>query len=154
MAITQDDIRRRLRGEEPDYAAAAAALGQAATPALLELATDADPHLVARVVSLAGTIGGECARLVLERTRGHGAAVVRAQVAAAARHLPVDASVPVVLPLLQDEDVSVRKFALAAATQVPRDAAPPVLVAALERVERDDPQPFLRERAARGPRRP
>lgn len=148
MAITQEDIIKWLSPEEPDYAAAARALGQPATAALLALVAAGDADVVARVVALAGAIGGDSARAVLDAARQHPAATVRTQVAAAARRLPDDALVAVVLPLLGDGDVSVRKFAIAAAGTA-RGANVRVLREALERMRAVDPEPALRSRAAR-----
>lgn len=148
MAVTREDVLARLAPEEPDYQAAAAALGQEATPVLVALVAEGDEFLVARVVSLAGTIGGACAEQVIEAARRHRSPLVRIQVAAAARTLPAATLPGVVLPLLADEDVSVRKYALDAAA-ASRGPAAQALREAVERMRTADPEPFLREKAVR-----
>lgn len=150
---TREQVLDYLLDEEPDYRAAAKALGTEALPVLDELTATAEPLLASKAIRLASEIGSPRAWEVIE----HAAArerdpTVRVAAASALRrlaaHEPRDEIAFVGEPggvldrLLTDSDVGVRKFALKAALQMDlRDR--------LERVANDPAEvDFLRRSAA------
>jgi hypothetical protein len=107
-------VRKYLDPEEPDYKAAAAALGAEALPVLESLVREAEPLLASKAAYLASLIPDEQATRVLEQAARSDHATVRV---AAAAGLQKRADVPSDLAgeLLSDPDAGVRKVAAKAA---------------------------------------
>jgi HEAT repeat protein len=124
MAPTMEEVRRHLEPDEPRYGRAASALGTEALPLLEELAREADPLLASKAAYLAGVIGSPGAEKVLKAAAKRPEPEVRVAAAAGVGRLPAPESVdalPADAPgavlgrLLEDEDPSVRKYALQSA---------------------------------------
>lgn len=115
MPVTREQVEEFLAGEEPDYEAAAAAMGADAIAALTEMVADPDPTTAARAASLAGFIGSQGApdavAPVLAAAAAHADPVVRVNAAYAAAPL-VPATGAVLLLSLADQDPGVRRIAL------------------------------------------
>lgn len=111
MALTKERVRAELEKEEPDYTRAAG-LGPEALPHLRELAQEEDPMIASKAVYLAGLIEGEPADRLLEQAASSDDPRIRVAAAAAARHRSDEAASAVLTPLVQDDDVGVRKVAL------------------------------------------
>jgi hypothetical protein len=140
--VTMNDVRSELEAYEPNYRAAARRFGPDALPYLRELASGDDVMLAAKAVGLAGEIGGDEALPIIEQAAGAEAAELRVVAAAAAGRLGQDAE-GIVVDLLQDGDVGVRKYAVRTAAIRPS----PRVRAALEQVRAGDPDTALRRQA-------
>ena len=141
--VTMEDVRRHLDPEEPDYERAAAVLGPDALPFLAELAVGDDALLAAKAVSLAGLIGGADAIPIVAKAVQDGPAEVRVVAATAAGRAGKPGERLLIL-LLRDHEVGVRKRAVSAVSAAPSAA----LRKAVEEVRDSDPHPAVRERAA------
>ena len=143
-------VLRYLDREEPDYEAAASALGPEALPELSRLVAEADVLTASKATHLASLIESPAANGVVEAAAGHPDPVVRVAAAAAVRNLTrqaggleaarvADAPGGALDRLLQDTDPGVRKFALKSAADLGLE----------HRVEaaRTDPEEFLRRMA-------
>ena len=82
MATTEAQVRAYLDPEEPNYTAAAAALGPDALPVLEALVQEADPLLASKAAYLASLIPDERAARVLEQAAHSRHATVRVAAAA------------------------------------------------------------------------
>lgn len=139
--VTMEDVRRAIDPEEPDYERAAATLGSDALPHLAELSRSDDAMTASKAVSLAGMIGGPEALPVIERAADTGPPEVRLVAAAAAGRLGT-AGEDVLLRLLEDSDIGVRKYAVRAAPEVPSKRLRDVL----EQMRESDTDPGIRNR--------
>lgn len=107
--MTMQQVRVYLDPDEPDYPAAALALGTDALPQLAELAAGDDPMLASKAVYLAGLIGGDEAPRILSRAAEHADPVVRVAAAASLRNLADEAAADLGQQLIRDDDAGVRK---------------------------------------------
>jgi HEAT repeat protein len=110
MSTTHTQVRAYLEPDEPDYRAAAAALGPEALPVLEELVQGADPLLASKAVYLASLIPDERAARLLEQAAHSSHATVRVAVAAGLQQRP-EVTDDVTVDLLTDVDQGVRKVA-------------------------------------------
>jgi hypothetical protein len=110
MATTEAQVRAYLEPEEPDYQAAASALGAEALPVLERLVRDADPLLASKAAYLASMIPGERAERVLEQAARSDHPTVRVAAAAGIQRRP-DVSDDLANALAADPDPGVRKVA-------------------------------------------
>lgn len=133
-----------LRPDEPNYAEAAARLGEEAVPHLRTVVTQSDPYLAAKAAYLAGRIGSSQAAEAVRAALNHADPIVRVAAAAAAEHLPLQAAETLLPVALRDSDTGVRRVALEV---VPRGATA-ALRSVLEQVQRTDPDAGLRRRSA------
>jgi HEAT repeat protein len=117
VAVTKEQVRAELEKDEPNYARAAG-LGPDAFPHLEELARDEDAMIASKAVYLAGLIEGEPADRLLADAASSDDPRIRVAAASAARHRSEAAASAVLLSLVKDEDLGVRKVAL---KSVPRE---------------------------------
>ncbi len=87
MATTEAQVRAYLEPEEPNYKAAAAALGAEALPVLETLVQGADPLLASKAAYLASLVPDERAARVLEQASRSEHATVRVAAAAGLQKL-------------------------------------------------------------------
>jgi HEAT repeat protein len=140
MAVTFKQVVEVLDPDEPEYASAAT-LGPDALPHLRTLIEGDDRAMASKAVVLAGRIPGERSAELLSLAAGSREPAVRVAAAFAARNLPETVREDLLLRLLEDSDLGVRKFALKA---VPPTVSPAVRtkVSALSESEE---HPALRE---------
>jgi hypothetical protein len=110
MAITEAQVRTYLDVDEPNYQAAASALGPEALPVLERLVQDADALLASKAAYLASLIPGEASARVLERAARSEHPTVRVAAAAGLQRRP-DVSEDVAAALIEDVDPGVRQIA-------------------------------------------
>jgi hypothetical protein len=118
MPTTHAQVRAYLEPEEPDYTAAAAALGPDALPALEALVQDVDSLLASKAAYLASLIPDERAARVLEQAAQSRDATVRVAAAAGLQRRP-EVTDEVAVDLMTDEDQGVRKVAAKAGRMTP-----------------------------------
>jgi len=143
MAVTMEQVRRVLDPDEPLYELAAEQLGPDALPHLETIVRQSDEGLAAKAVYLASLIQSDRSSQVVEAAAGRQEAVVRVAAAAGAKNVAQSQRTPLVLRLLDDDDVGVRKLALRAVPRQP-EAALAAKVAALAQTEQE---PALRSLA-------
>jgi hypothetical protein len=112
MSVTMVEVRARLDAEEPNYGAAAAALGEDMLPHLEALAQGPDGYLAAKAIALAARVGGRGVAPILRRAARHALPVVRAQVAGSSRRVPPEVAAEILALLVSDEDSGIRKTSL------------------------------------------
>ena len=139
MPVTMQDVINQLDREEPDYDQAAR-LGEEALPHLMALIQGSDLGLAVKAASLAGLINADQSTTALKIASDHAQPVVRVAAAAAAAHLAPEAASDVLIKLLDDPDVGVRKLAL---KSVPVDATP-LLRSKVQELTISDPENFVR----------
>ena len=88
MATTEAQVRAYLEPEEPNYPAAAAALGAEALPVLDTLVRGGDPLLASKAAYLASMIPDEQAARVLEQAARSAHPTVRVAAAAGMQTQP------------------------------------------------------------------
>lgn len=140
MPVTIQQVRAVLDPEEPDYIQAAQ-LGSDALPHIENLLKGADPMLASKAAYLASLIQDNRSITVLKEAAQSNYSAVRVAAAAGARNLALLAASDVLLGLLEDQDVGVRKVALKSA---PVDA-PPALRAKIQKLTNTDPEKFVRD---------
>ena len=143
MTVTMEQIRAALDGYEPSYATAARELGTQALPHLAEIIRQGDASSARRAVYLASFIDHEQADGVVAMGMDRAEATVHVAVAAGTRNLAPSYRNPLLLRLLDKDDIGVRKAALRAVPARP-DAS---LAAKVERLARNEPEPELRRLA-------
>lgn len=111
MAISMQQVRAALDPDEPRYEQAAQ-LGHAALPFLRQLIEGDDPALAAKATYLAGMIDGPDVETLLLTAARSNQTLVRVAAAGSARRLRGEPASRVLLSLLDDTDVGVRKVAL------------------------------------------
>jgi HEAT repeat protein len=139
--MTKEQVIRALMPDEPNYPRIAAALGPDALPLLRELVNGNDVTLAARAASLAGRINDPRAVDVLDAATHHGAPAVRAAAAEAAERSPVAGTAVVLMRLLDDGDIGVRRVAIEAVPAKPT----PELIAKVARLARGERHEGLRQ---------
>jgi hypothetical protein len=141
MPIAMEQVLNQLDRDEPNYLQAAR-LGAEALPHLITLIQGQNAGLAAKAASLAGFINAAGSAAALEIATRHPEPVVRVAAAASARNLT---SIPtsLVMDLLSDSDVGVRKWALKAL-----EIHHPVgIKTKVEDIIKHDPDVGLRDRA-------
>lgn len=113
MAVTKEQVLRALMPDEPDYSKAAA-LGTEALAFLNDLVATGEPGLAAKAVSFAGRIQDQRAVQVLEQAMRRPEPYIRVATAEAALVLKVPDAETILLHLLDDKDVGVRRVAVEA----------------------------------------
>lgn len=142
MAVTMEQVIAALLPDEPDYIGASS-LGNDALPFLEELLKGSDSMLASKAAYLAGNIGGPHSGPILMRAAMSVDPLVRAAVAGAVAHLPIDLSAPVIAHLLNDGHVDIRRLAI----QSIQSGIAPELRSVLERTSIADPDPSVRNLA-------
>ena len=120
MAIDMQQVRAALEPEEPDYPGSSQKLGVEALPFLEQIITGDHSSLAAKAAYLAGLIGTDACLPAMRKAAASGQAVVRIAAASASRHLPDEYRDEMVLQLVDDGDIGVRKVAMRSA---PAEAA-------------------------------
>ena len=143
MTVTMQQVRDALGPYEPRYDEEAQQLGPEALPHLEKIIREGDAGSASRAVYLASHIeherSGEVVALGMERPD----ATVRVAVAAGARNLPPQLRGRLLLRLLGEDDIGVRKVALRA---VPEQLEP-ALAARLHALAQTEAVPALRSLA-------
>jgi HEAT repeat protein len=140
MPATMDQVLEILEAEEPDYGRGVE-LGPDALPHLATLAAGPDSGLAAKAVSLAASIQDERSTGILQEAAQSSDPIVRVAAANAAPGLPDEAAASVLLALLDDQDLGVRKVALSSVG----DSAPDELQAKVAQLSESDEVSELRD---------
>lgn len=141
MTITTKEVRAWLDAEEPDYAGAAAALGDDAHPALMELIQGGDLALASKATYLASLLPGKAGALeALKAAHATREPLLKVAAASALRNLEAGGAAEMFELLHDDTDAGVRKVALRSATGLP-DAR---VQARMRQLADTDPEPFVR----------
>ena len=140
MPVTMADVRAVLDPDEPDYRAAAT-LGHEALPYLDDLAQNADALLASKAVFLAALIQDERSVQIVTQAARRDDPIVRVAAAAAVPYLPCKELSEVLLPLVNDQDSSVRRVALESATE----GATAELRASIERLTQEESDPSMQQ---------
>jgi HEAT repeat protein len=139
MAMTLEQLRNQLSAIEPSDSTYAG-IGPAEIPLLVELLQDEEPWMASRAVFALSRVPDSRAVAALARAAGDARQEVRVSVAASLRSLrPSDAN-DVLLRLLGDAELGVRKFAIQAISGT-HDAA---VHAKLRDLEARDPASAIR----------
>ena len=120
--VTLAQVREALGAYEPPYEELAARFGVAAIPHLEELVRHGDTDIAARAVYLAGCLADERAAAVVALGTARPEAIVRVAAAGAAGRLGPRLGSPLLVRLLEAEDLGVRKVALWAVPEEPEPA--------------------------------
>lgn len=137
-------VRAALEPEEPDYAQAAR-MGSEAMPHLEEIVGETDALLASKATYLASLIEDRRSTQVVRRAAESDRPEVRVAAASGASNLSEQNASDILIPLLKDRDIGVRKTALKA---VP-DKAPSELRAAVDSLTDADSSPGIRELSSR-----
>jgi HEAT repeat protein len=143
MSVSLEDVNEALAPEEPDYANAAG-LGPDALPHLQRIVEGSDPMLASKATYLASLIEDDRALSVLETAARSEDATVRVAAAAGVANLGDSKAAKMVVYLLSDDDVGVRRRALASVPEI----ASTDLRHILEKLRLDDPDPSIRRAAS------
>jgi HEAT repeat protein len=143
VAMTLEQLRSQLSAAEPDDSTYYG-IGPAEIPLLEQLLQDREAWLAARAVFAASRIPDPRAIALLQRAARDPREEVRIAVAAAVKRVTTTDANPLLLSLLDDQDLGVRKFAI---KSVSTAHAPAVLQKVREMQERD-PAPAIRDHAA------
>src|SRR5262249_60427114 len=108
MAVTMQQVLAILNRDEPDYEMARA-LGPDALPLLQQLINGGDHMRASKATSAAGVIDGPAAVSVLEHAAKSQVAAVRVNAAAAVGHLAPTLGASVLVHLLSDHDLGLRR---------------------------------------------
>lgn len=144
MAITYEEVRRRLDVDEPDYIELQE-MGADALPHLSFLVVAADEMLASKATFLAGIIPAAGAAGVVTDAVNSPHPAVRVAAASTAANLPSEASVEILSQLLGDADAGVRKVAIKSAVI----QGTPELLARVRQLSETDEEPWLRELATK-----
>jgi len=146
MRASEKDIKQELsKDDELDYLALASDLGPDAIPVLRDLVRDEVPRIAASAAYLAGLIAAPASRQVVGEAVESGDAVVRVAAAATLPALAGRDVAGMAKRLLLDDDVGVRARAVRAAAWFDDEA----IAERVRVIAADDPEPALRELAAR-----
>jgi HEAT repeat protein len=117
---TMNELRAFLDPEEPDYEGAAR-LGVSVLPHIESLVVGSDTMLASKATYLAGLIPDPKSSALLQVAASSPSVHVRLAAAASARHLSDNEASSLLLALLNDSDLGVRKLSL---RSVPMGATP------------------------------
>lgn len=140
MPVTMQQVRAALDPDEPDYRRAAG-LGPDALPYLERLVRGKDVLLASKATYLASLIDDPRSPAVIEAAAKSRDPALRVAAAAGARNLPARSGSVILLTLLDDSDVGVRKVALRSTPT----AASPELRSRLLALSKSEAEPALRE---------
>lgn len=139
MPVSMQQVRAFLDTEEPNYLKASQ-LGSGALPHIIKLLKEADPLLASKATYLASLISDIGSEAILKEAAKSTYPEVRIAAAAGARNLNSQAASDILLGLLDDQDIGVRKVALKSA---PIDATPSLL-AKIQLMKTSDQENFIR----------
>lgn len=140
MPVSMEQVMAFLDVEEPDYSEGAK-LGADALPHLEAILRSGDRAFASKATYLVGRIAHQRSGEVLQQAAQSQDPVIRVAAAKAARHLPAPAASSVLISLVGDRDVGVRKTAL---RSVPASASPDLRLRLRALVEQEE-SPTLRE---------
>jgi HEAT repeat protein len=143
MPVTMEQVRAVLDPDEPNYHQARR-LGAEALPHLRELVAAGEPMLASKATYLASLIDAEGSADIINQAAQSPDAVLRVAAAGAARNLPPQEGSDILIRLVADDDVGVRKVALTSAGP----AATAELQARIRQASQNDAAPRIRELAA------
>jgi FOG: HEAT repeat len=143
MALTLEQLKRQLSDIEPNEATYQG-LGPAEVPLLEQLVQAPDHFMASRAVFALSRIHNADAMHILQRAAGDPRPQVRVAVASGSAQIPVNDRKDILVRLLADSEVGVRKFAILAATGITDRE----LQERLKRISNDDPHPALRALAS------
>lgn len=139
MAMTLEQLKQQFRDIEPTESTYQG-IGAAEIPMLGQLLQDPDHSLASRAVFALSRIHDGASLQLLQRAAADVRPQVRVAVAASSAQIPVADRTRVLLPLLNDAEVGVRKFAVHAAD----GATDATVVDRLKQIGSADPVPALR----------
>jgi HEAT repeat protein len=143
MTVTREQVLAQLYPDEPDYEGAAQ-LGPEALPHLMRLIEEGDPDLASKATSLASVIDAAESIEAVDKAARSPDPVIRVAAAAALGNLS-EMPDPLAQGMLNDEDVGVRKLALRSLER----QQPAGFKQKAQQIAANDPNPVLREHAAR-----
>jgi HEAT repeat protein len=140
MPMTLEQLRNQLSAIEPDDGIYAG-IGPSEIPLLEQLLQDTEPWMASRAVFALSTVPDMRAVTILSRAVADPRPEVRVSVAASVSNLRPNDANNILLNLLADTDLGVRKFAVQAVSGT-HDAA---VHAKVRDMETGDPIPWLRD---------
>jgi HEAT repeat protein len=143
MPVTMEQVRVALEPDEPNYAQARQ-LGPEALPHLSEIVAAGDPMLASKATYLAGLIAAEGSADIVSQAAQSPDPILRVAAAGAARNLPPHDASDILVELVADDDVGVRKVAITSTSP----EATAELRERIEHASHDDAAPRIRELAA------
>ncbi|WP_375138090.1 HEAT repeat domain-containing protein [Streptomyces sp. Act143] len=143
MPVTIEQVLRALQPEEPDYEQARR-LGSEALPHLYGIVAAGTSQLAPKATYLASLIAAEGSAAVVNRAAQSADPALRVAAAAAARNLPARDSNDILVGLVADEDMGVRKVAVTSAGS----EASAELKEGVRQISQSDAAPRIRELAA------
>jgi len=138
-----EQVRAALDPDEPDYVQARR-LGPEALPHLSEIVAAGDPMLASKATYLAGLIAAEGSADIVSQAAQSPDPVLRVAAAGAARNLPPQDASDILVELVADDDIGVRKVALTSASP----EATAELQERIQHASQSDAAPRIRELAA------
>lgn len=142
MPITLDEVRRQLSAIEPDESIYTG-LGSSEIPLLQQLLSDPEPWMSARAIFALSRIVDNNAVEVIRNAISDPRPEVRVAIAASAVNLAVTDSNVILAKVLEDQDIGVRKFAVASIST----ENDPSIHTRLQTIESQDPSSLIREHA-------
>ncbi len=139
MAMTLEQLKQQLSDIEPSESTYEG-VGAAEIPLLDQLLQDPDHLVASRAVFALSRVRDARSLALLQRAAADTRPQVRVAVAASSVQIPVADRSRVLLPLLNDTEVGVRKFAIHSADAL-TDAT---VLSRLRQIESSDPMPALR----------
>ena len=142
MPMTLEQLRSQLSAIEPDERMYQG-IGPSEIPLLEQLLQDEEPWMASRAVFALSRIPHPEAMRILSQVTADPRPEVRVSLAASARNMPPQAASDILLNLLDDADVGVRKFSVDSIAPVHNKA----VHAKLKEIEGQDPSPAIRKMA-------
>jgi HEAT repeat protein len=143
MAMTFDELKKKLSVAEPDDSTYYG-IGATELPLLEQLLQDPEPWLAARAVVAASRIPDRRALSLLQRARTDPRDQVRVALAASLKSIAASDTNAMLLSLLDDKDLGVRKFAIKSVSA----GHDPAVHRKVRELQERDPVPAIREGAA------
>jgi HEAT repeat protein len=143
VPMTLEELRTQLSAAEPDDSTYYG-IGPAELPLLEQLMQDPEPWLAARAVVAASRIPDPRALALLQRATRDPRDEVRVALAASVTRVATSDANPLLLSLLDDADLGVRKFAIKSVS----DAHDAAVLRKLRELQDRDPVPAIRDGAA------
>lgn len=138
--VSMEQVRAALHRDHPDYGQVAQ-LGSGVVPHLAELVREEDEQLAPKAVNLAAYVKNERVTEIFRLAAVSREVKIRLAAAYNLRYLPPAEITDLLLILLSDQSLGVRKYALLA---VPKDI-PGDVRRQLEELKNSDPYPYIRK---------
>lgn len=117
MSLPYNVLRELLDAEEPDYKKLGPRLSDDEVPHLSRMVLGDNPLLAAKATYAAGLIGTRASLEVVRKAASSSSASLRVAAASSTKFLPTEIAQDVLLQLVDDVDLGVRKAALRSSTQ-------------------------------------